>query len=267
MYVCTYICILTLSSLVAVIGEQVSTPNAKVAPELTTTSSSKFKLMYFDARGAAEISRVLLKIGGIDYEDCRYSITPKSEGGFETVEYTEKKLAGVFAPNMDRVPLLSIDGEIVGQSRAIERYISVKCGMMGRTDEERAKIDCIVENVRDIKDKWGRIRMQGGFGTNPEKEKAIEKWFAGGDFSGWLSKLENSLPKNGAVSDVAVGVNISYADVSIWHLLRDYFYDHIDDVKAAEKTANCTKLTRIAQKVSKLPAVVSWLSQRPDTIF
>jgi glutathione S-transferase len=225
-----------------------------------------YKLLYFDAKGAAEISRVLFKIGGLEFEDFRYPITQKEGGGFETLEYTEQKTAGTFAANMDRVPLLSIDGELVGQSRAIERYVASTCSLMGCTDEERAKIDCVVENVRDVKEKWGKIRMQGGMGTNPEKDKLMEGWFAGGEFSEWLLKLEKSLPANTS-DDIAVGSSLSYADVSVWHLLRDYFNDHAEEVRAAEKKASCAKLSRIAQRVSELPAVQSWLADRPKTMF
>jgi glutathione S-transferase len=225
-----------------------------------------YKLMYFDAKGAAEISRVLMKIGGMEFEDYRFPITQKEGGGFETVEYTEQKTAGTFAANMNRVPLLSIDGELVGQSRAIERYVASTCNFMGCTDEERLKIDCVVENVRDIKEKWGKIRMAGGMGTNPEKDKAIEEWFAGGEFAEWLLKLEKSLPAN-AADDISVGSSISYADVCVWHLLRDYFNDHGEEVAKAEKKASCSKLTRIAQKVAELPKLKSWLADRPNTMF
>ena len=77
---------------------------------------------------------------------------------------------------MDRVPLLIVNEKKIGQSKAIERYIANKCRLMGNNDEDRAIIDCITENVRDIKDKWGKIRMLGGFGNSPEKEAAISKW-------------------------------------------------------------------------------------------
>lgn len=118
----------------------------------SVSASTKCKLLYFDARGAAELSRVLMKVGGLQFEDYRYPITVKETGGFETKEYTAKKTEGIFAVNMDRVPVLELsDGKLIGQSRAIERYVAVKCGLMGCSDEERAMIDCIVENIRDIK--------------------------------------------------------------------------------------------------------------------
>ena len=139
---------------------------------------SSARLIYFDAKGAAELSRVLMKIGGMEFEDFRFPIVAKDGGGFDTIEFTAAKSAGEFLANMDRVPLLAVNDKIIGQSKAIERYIANKCNLMGNNDEDRGIIDCITENVRDIKDKWGKIRMLGGFGNSPEKEAAISKWLA-----------------------------------------------------------------------------------------
>lgn len=137
---------------------------------------SSARLVYFDAKGAAELSRVLMRIGGMEFEDFRFPIVAKEGGGFDTVEFSTAKSAGEFFANMDRVPLLVVNDKIIGQSKAIERYIANKCNLMGSNDEDRGIIDCITENVRDIKDKWGKIRMLGGFGSSPEKEAAISKW-------------------------------------------------------------------------------------------
>ena len=134
------------------------------------------KLVYFDAKGAAELSRILMKVGEMEFDDFRFPIVSKEGGGFETNEFSAAKSAGELSVNMDRVPLLIVNEKKIGQSKAIERYIANKCRLMGNNDEDRAIIDCITENVRDIKDKWGKIRMLGGFGNSPEKEAAISKW-------------------------------------------------------------------------------------------
>eukprot|EP01036_Dinobryon_divergens_P022639 gene22639-30917_t len=201
----------------------------------------------------------------MEFEDFRFPIVAKEGGGFETVEFSAAKSAGDFFANMDRVPLLVVNDKIIGQSKAIERYIANKCNLMGNNDEDRGIIDCITENVRDIKDKWGKIRMLGGFGSSPEKEAAISKWFNGGELAEWLSKLEKSLPTNNS-GDFAVGGETSYADVSIWYLLRDTFTDAAA-VSEAEQRAKCVRLTKIASRVAELPTLKNWLNTRPKTIF
>ena len=107
--------------------------------------------------------------------------------------------------------------------------------------------------------------MLGGFGNNPEKEAAMEKWFSGGELTDLLIKLEKSLPIN-SNGWFSVGKSVSYADLSIWHLLKDYFND-IKAVKLCEENANCVRISKIADSVASLPAVEQWVKNRPNSIF
>ena len=169
-------------------------------------------------------------------------------------------------PNMDRMPILEIDDKYrIGQSKVIERYLAEKCSLMGSNSEERAIIECIVENIRDIKDKWSKIRMIGGFESNPEKEKAIDKWFVGGEFAEWLTKLENSLPEQIQL-EYSVGNKDSYSDIAIWHLLRDTF-EQSNLVLESELQAKCVRLSSIANRISANPQLSNYISNRPKTIF
>ena len=54
-----------------------------------TSSGDQPKLVYFDAKGVVELSRCMLKIGQIDFEDSRFPIKLKEGGGFETPEFAE----------------------------------------------------------------------------------------------------------------------------------------------------------------------------------
>ena len=98
--------------------------------------------------------------------------------------------------------------------------------MLGEGEEEPL-VDCIAENIRDIRDKWGKVRMTGGMGTNPEKEAAIKKFYES-ELGEWLLKLENSLPVQDDLN-FAVGNKLSYADVQIWYLMSEVFEK--DEVK------------------------------------
>jgi hypothetical protein len=164
-----------------------------VSAKTSVSTSKKLRLVYFDAKGVVEMTRIMLKIGGLEFEDQRFSIKVKEGGGFETPEFTMAKGSGDLRPNMDRAPVLLVGDMKIGQSRAIERYVAKRCNMMGNGDEEFAVIDCIAEHTRDIKEKWGKIRTIGGMEPSPEKEAATKKWFdpEAGEFKDWLVKLEN----------------------------------------------------------------------------
>eukprot|EP01039_Chlorochromonas_danica_P007777 gene7777-8588_t len=234
-----------------------------------TAASTQPRLRYFNARGAAELARILMRVGQMTFEDYRYAVSAKPEGGFEAEEFAEDKIAGEFRSNMDRLPVLELESGVkIGQSRAIERFVCHRCGLLGETPEEAALIDCITENVRDIKDKWSKIRTTGGFAPNAEKDRLTEAWFAGGELASWLEKLERSLPEPSPGQWFSVGSHLSYADVSIWHLLRDFFpANHKMDMKNAEKRANCGRLSKIADKVGERVDLQAYLGQRPQTAF
>jgi glutathione S-transferase len=150
----------------------------------------------------------------------------------------------------------------IGQSKAMERYAAKKANLMGTSDEEAAIIDYISENVRDIKDKYGKIRATGGMGPNPEKEVAMKKWFDS-ECGEWLGKLEASLPSN-ADKKFTIGNKISYADINIWHLVKETFDDKD---KANMIAAPYKRLTSIADHVAENDALKSWLASRPASKF
>eukprot|EP01040_Poterioochromonas_malhamensis_P014122 gene14122-15615_t len=155
---------------------------------MSTTSLPK--LRYFAIKGVAETTRVLLHIGNIPFEDIRYPFQRTAEGIVWNEEYLETKKSGAFYVNMDRVPDFEIDGFHLGQSKAIEKYISRRCNLLGSSPRDEALIDNVVENIRDIKEKWSKIRYSP---DGPEKVAATSKWF-NEELKEWLIKLEKSLP-------------------------------------------------------------------------
>ena len=139
----------------------------------SASPTSKLQLKYFDIRGAAETCRVILALGQEDYDDARYIIDPAT---FQSPEFVEAKENGDLKMNLNRAPvLLTPDGQTIGQSKAIERYLARRCGLMGRTPEDDAIIDCIAEHCRDVKD----AARQKGFSkftkNKTDEEKARDR--------------------------------------------------------------------------------------------
>eukprot|EP01038_Epipyxis_sp_PR26KG_P015419 gene15419-20801_t len=238
------------------------------------TSTDNLKLKYFDAKGAAEISRILLNVGQLPFEDVRYPISKSESGEFKIEEFKNDKSLGKFAVNMHRVPILEIssnNGNVVtiGQSKAIERYIAHKCNLMGNNDEEIALVDCIAENVRDIKDRWNKVRLT----TGPnEKEAEIQKWFAkDGVFRGLCISLQDSVASISSEADSRYVINnqLSYADVCIWSLLHDTFEGDFAQqaTKCYEEAPSCDRLIAIAKTVAKNELIQKYLLQRPPSSF
>lgn len=215
-------------------------------------------------KGAAETCRVLFALGQEDYEDVRYKIDPAN---FKSDEFLAAKENGDLKMNLNRAPVLvTSDGQTIGQSKSIEKYLARRFGLMGESPEDEAIIDCISEHCRDVKD----AARQKGFSkftknkTDEEKARDRADWF-GKDLPDMLNKIEDAVKLTSAAPGFAFGTSTSYADVVIWALLRDCFAaDQEDTTKASEK---CTALNEIADQVATNPGVSKWLSDRPESMF
>ena len=89
-------------------------------------SMPTYKLTYFDARGRAEVARLMFAQAGMKYEDVRV----KAED-FPKVKPT--LVTG-------SMPELEVDGKILTGSGPINRYLAEQLGFTSNDGFERAKI-------------------------------------------------------------------------------------------------------------------------------
>ena len=231
---------------------------------LATSSDGKFQLKYFNARGAAEGARLLFAIGEEDYEDVRFDITP---GTMESPAFKAAKESGELTMNLDRAPvLITPDAVSIGQSKAIERFLARRFGLMGSSETQAAQIDCIVEHCRDVKDAQMRKRFSMFIKDRTEEEKADaqKEWFET-DMPAMLSKIDACVNETGTAKGCAVGDSMSYADLAIFSLLKEAFPAYQEaTMKAAQ---NCPTLLDICETVSNNPKVSKWINERPASNF
>ena len=224
-------------------------------------SNSKMELSYFNLRGAAESARILLALGKMEYEDVRFDLTP---GKMESPAFNEAKENGVLKMNLNRAPILKTEeGVVIGQSKAIERYLARRLGLMGSNDTEEALVDCIAEHCRDVRDAQMRKRFSAFVKdrSDEEKEESRKEWFDE-EMPAMLVKI-NDVVKETGTPGFAVGEKSSLADVAIFSLLRDC-YDLEDTTEAAK---SCEALNAIADTIANDPNVSKWLESRPATFF
>ena len=239
---------------------------ASLASALAAASPSKSKLQlkYFDARGAAETVRILLAVGKEEYEDIRYEIAP---GTMEAPAFKEAKEKGDLIANMDRAPVLVVDGDnVIGQSKAIERFLSRRYKLMGNSEIEAAQIDCVTEHCRDVKDAQMRKRFSAFVKDRTDEEKAVDQkqWFEE-EMPEMLARLQAAIQVTSKAKGCAVGDSLSLADLAIFALLSDGFpvYKKLTQ-QAAEA---CPALLDIVKAVESHPEVAAWLEKRPDNMF
>ena len=213
------------------------------------------KLVYFNGRGLAEISRILLAIGGEEYEDFRYplKIIDWSKHQMEKAEFDKDKADGKLTGSLNKLPYLEVDGTIIPQSKSIERYLARRFSMMGENELEALRIDSICECIRDFKDAYQSVRKADN------KEQAMNEWFTK-TLVEKLGLLENIVDGEG----YSVGKKLSLSDVVMFAFITQFF-----DNKEASMNATLAspKIRSVIENVSTVPQLVSWIEKRPKTDF
>lgn len=223
------------------------------------------KLNYFNGRGMAETSRLILNIADVDYEDFRYpiQIIEWKTHNMVRVEFDKDKSSGKLWRSMGKVPFLEIGDGVISQSKAIERYLARKFNLMGDTEEEAALIDSYCEYIRDFKTAYQSSKR------SENKEAALKTWFNDTlpkklwSFDKMITKnTDFQLQKNENI--FSVGNRLSLADIIIYSFLVDFF-DNKDGVLKAYN--NCSTLKKIVKNVSNNPKIENWVNNRSKTAF
>jgi glutathione S-transferase len=100
-----------------------------------------YKLMYFNGKGLAEVSRYLFAVAETPYEDFRWEFA-------DWPEYKSKMPLG-------QGPALEItEGDkvtLISQSTAIARYLANQFNLAGKTPIEKAKGDMVLDQIADLR--------------------------------------------------------------------------------------------------------------------
>ena len=117
---------------------------------------AKLKLTYFDFHGGrGEPARLALSIGGIAFEDDRVAFT----------DWERRKPDTPFGG----LPVLEVDGQIVAQSNAINRYVCKLADLYPSDAWQAALCDEVMEAVEDIASDIGAT-----FNV-PEEQKKVQR--------------------------------------------------------------------------------------------
>ena len=229
-------------------------------------------LNYFNGRGLAETSRLILAVVDKKYKDFRYPLEVIDWKTYNMVrkEFDEDKASGKLWKSMGKLPFLEVGGQVISQSKSIERYLARRFKLMGDTNEEGALIDSYCEYIRDFKTAYQTVRKAAN------KEEAMEKWF-GETLPEKLSSFEKILYENTDFQNTSseiksvlgetrfsVGNKLSLADIVIYSFLVDFF----DNKEGVNKSfEQCKTLRNIVNTVSNNPNIKNWVENRAETAF
>ena len=218
-----------------------------------SNSNSVLQLSYFNARGLAETSRLILAIVGENYQDLRYPLTidKTKTPMYSKPEFDLDKKMRVLERSFNKLPFLKVGEDIIFQSKAIERYLAKTYNLMGSSLVEEALIDGLCEVIRDYKTEYQQVKKE-------KNEESLKKWFT------------ETLPEKVGLLELninmihAVGGRVSLADIVMFEFFTQYF----DDVVSINNVLNGTEKVRsIVSNIGENKKIIKWLETRPMTDF
>lgn len=202
-----------------------------------------YKLYYFNARGGAEPIRFIFAQAGVPYEDVRV--------GYGAKDWEELKPNTPFGV----VPMLEEDGEKIGGSLMIGRYIGEKYGLGGDSALENAQIASIADASRDIGQEVGKLFQEKDEAKKAQTKKRLKEEV----FPNKLDFFEKhaATNENGWMSG-----KLSWAD--FFHYWALDLVLMMVDPEALSKFPN---LKKFRASVEALPNIAKWIKERPKTDY
>ncbi|XP_013094195.2 glutathione S-transferase 4-like [Biomphalaria glabrata] len=157
------------------------------------------KLLYFDARGRAEVSRLVLAAVGQQFEDIRL---PREKWATEKANTP-----------FGQLPVLEIDGRRYAQSLAIATYLAREFGLYGTTNEDGLAVDQVIQLSIDLSSSIARTHRK----RDETKKAELVKKTQEVDVPKFLEFFEKLLHQNG--SGYFVGATLTLADIIVYDQL------------------------------------------------
>jgi glutathione S-transferase len=196
----------------------------------------QYKLTYFNARGRAEIVRLVFAQAGVEYEDKRIT----------------KEEWGELKPNTPNgvVPILEVDGKTIGGTVPIVRLVAERHGLAGSHDLENAEIASIMDLIGDLFMAYSKAYF---FEKDETRKAELKKKFDEEEAPKFFSFLEKRV-----TGGWLYGSKVTYADLAFFD-----FSGRLPD----EALAKFPGLQSVRQNVKALPNIAKWLNERPQTQF
>ena len=193
----------------------------------------------------AEVLRVSLFIKDIPFEDIRIS----------REEFVHLIKTG-FLPNGNKapfhqLPVIEVDGKIIGQTGAIARYCGKASNLYADDNLKAAKIDQIIDAATDITNLVSPTIRE----KNLDKKMEDRKLLVNKLLPRWFKYLENLLSEDESTWFVE---KMSIADVAIWRLLGWLTSGIIDGIPTSV-VDDFPKLKNVHHQVHTHPKVQEWM--------
>ena len=199
-----------------------------------------YKLFYYNARGSAELPRFIFAQADVKYQDVR----------LEGEKWQEMRASTPFGV----LPVLEVDGKLLGGSLILGRYLAEQHGLAGGDPFENAQIANIVDAVHDINMKIHQVFVEKDEVRRAELRKKLTEVT--------LPKIFSFFEKRASTNDHGwLAGKLTWADFAFYlslERLTKLVSDALNDYPEIKK---------MHASVEALPKIAKWMKERPYTSF
>ena len=199
-------------------------------------------LTYFDFDGSrGEAARLAMHLGGIAFEDRRIA----------RKDWAAQRDAAPY----QALPVLEVDGKVIAQSNAINRYVGKLAGLYPKDDWQAALVDEVMDAVEDI-----TVRIGATFALEGEAKKSAREALATGPVARFLRQFENRLKDGGG--EWLVGNRLTVADLKCFLFTRWLKSGVLDHIPADIVERQAPLLARHLERVRNHPGIAAYYAAR-----
>lgn len=201
----------------------------------------QLKLSYFDMHGGrGEPARLALAIGGIAFEDHRFTFA----------EFADVRKATPFG----QVPVLHVEDALVTQSDSILRYAGKLAGLYPTDPLQALRCDEVAYVVEEA-----NVKLGPTFGMAGEEQKAARLALVNGSMPVYLAWLQSQLVAQGG--QYFADKRLTVADLKVFVDVRGLNSGRLDHVPTdlVEKVAPL--LNAHMQRIAATPAVAQYYAK------
>ncbi len=211
-------------------------------------------LLYFPARGRAEVIRLVLAEAGVEYLEHHVGKGTPPAGGRPT-DLAALKADGVLP--FGAVPAWEEPGLRLVQSAAIANHLARRHGLYPSAPLEAARCDELLGAVDDV-----RAELRKLYTAAPEQRAAVRAELLATTLPRWFGDLERHCQPSLAATGFAAGRELSVADLALWYLL-----EMAQDNGFGGALAACPGLKAFFARVAARPRLAAYLASPARPAF
>ena len=210
----------------------------------TATVPTSIKVIYFNVPRRAETTRMMLAYGEIPFEDERIAFKDFPQLR-ENWPYTQ-------------LPVMEVDGEIIAQSGAMERYVAKLANLYPSDPLAAARVDQLTGAIYDVMNKAVEIHMSKNKKYTDERNAEVKAERIEDFNENVAPQLVGGMEKLVRGKFMLGDETPTYADIFFYCMMKHGVYEKIPGFTWEPYP----KLKKVYENVETLPTIANYLSQQ-----